>query len=180
MRAIRVRSAIVTGLLALVMLLNAAPGALAKNPQTDRPNRPFASETKQLRTAIEKVLSTDTHRGGQRLPSVRIDETGDATVVFAMRDASTLKELRENAIGDAITILKATYDPPVTDKINTITVVGTYPVTSERGTREWPVLRITLDADNASSLKFDKLSRENIDREVDTFWMYPPLIEAEG
>jgi hypothetical protein len=180
MRAFRVYSAVATGLLALVLLLSATPGVRAQNPQTDQKSRPFASETKKLRTAIEHILSADTHRGGQRLPSVRIDETGDATVVFAMRDASTLKELRENAIADAITILKATYDPPVTDKITTVTVVGTYPVTSERGTREWPVLRVTLDADNASSLKFDKLTTQNIDREVDTFWIYPPLIEAEG
>src|SRR3954447_17647296 len=133
MRALGARSAIATGLLALVMVLGLAPGAAAQTTQTDLTTRPFAKEAEQLQAAIEKMLSPETNRGGQRLPSVRIDKSGDATVVFAMRDAKTLKELRDSAIADAITILKATYDPPVSDKIMTVTVVGTYPVTSERG-----------------------------------------------
>ncbi|MFL5761256.1 MAG: hypothetical protein ACJ789_16170 [Thermomicrobiales bacterium] len=180
MRALGARSAMATGLLAVLMFFGLTPGVAAQNTQTDLTSRAYEKETKHLRAAIEKVLSPETNRGGQRLPSVRIDKTGDATVVFAMRDAKTLKELRAKAIADAITILKATYDPPVSDKIMTVTVVGTYPVTSERGTREWPVLRVTLSADSTRTLKFDKLTAKNIDQEVDVFWIYPPLIEAEG
>jgi len=180
MRTFRALSSIAAGLLVVFMLMSATSSAVAQDTHTDLTTRPFGNETTRLRSAIEKVLPAETNRGGQRLPSVRIDQTGDATVVFAMRDAKTLKELREDAIADTITILKATYDPPITDRINTITVVGTYPVTSGRGTREWPVLRVTLDADKARNLKFDKLTNENIDQEVNNFWIYPPLIDAEG
>jgi pimeloyl-ACP methyl ester carboxylesterase len=179
MRLTRARAAFAAGLLVALVLSSSTFIATAQQPTTDSKERPFAAESEQLRAAIEQSLSPEPVRDRARFPSVRIDKTGDATVVFAMRDAATIEELRGAAIEDAITILEATYNPPVTDKITTITVVGTYLVAGGRGEREWPVLRVTLDADRAASTDWDQLTTDNVDSEVDEFWIYPPLLEAE-
>jgi len=180
MRLFRARATIVAGLLALLFLSGATTIAAAQKPTTDSKERPFKAESEQLRAAIEEAISPKPVRDRARLPSVRIDKTGDATVVFAMRDAETLDGLREAALEDALAVLEATYHPPVTDEINTITVIGTYLVTGGRGAREWPVLRVTLEADHAESTDWTKLTVDNIESEVDEFWIYPPLVEAEG
>jgi pimeloyl-ACP methyl ester carboxylesterase len=179
MRLTRARAAFAAGLLVALVLSSTTFIAVAQQPTTDAKDRPFTAESEQLRAAIEQSLSPEPVRNRARFPSVRIDKTGDATVVFAMRDAGTIEELRGNAIEDAIAILEATYNPPVTDKISTITVVGTYLVAGGRGEREWPVLRVTLDADHAASTDWDQLTTDNVDSEVDEFWIYPPLLEAE-
>jgi len=179
MRLFRARAALFAGLLALLILSGTTTVVAAQQPTTDSKERPFKAESEQLRAAIEEALSPEPVRDRARFPSVRIDKTGDATVVFAMRDADTIDELREAALEDALAVLEATYHPPVTDKINTITVIGTYLVTGGRGAREWPVLRITLDADRAESTDWTKLTTDNIESEVDEFWIYPPLVEAE-
>jgi pimeloyl-ACP methyl ester carboxylesterase len=176
MRPIR---AVTAGLLALLILSGSAFITTAQQPTTDTKERPFKAESDQLRAAIENVLSPEPVRDRARFPSVRIDKTGDATVVFAMRDADTLEALRSAALEDALGVLEATFHPPVSDKIITVTVIGTYLVTGGRGAREWPVLRVTLNADHAHSTDWSKLTTDNIESSVDEFWIYPPLVEAD-
>lgn len=132
-----------------------------------------------LRQAVESAIAPDTGRGNIRLPSVRID-AGDATVIVGLRGGPDLATIRARAADDALLILNALYHSPAAGRVRTTTVVGTFSVTSARGNREWPVLRVTLSAERAGRLDWSAVTPDRLPSVVDDWWLYPPLAEGEG
>ena len=102
----------------------------------------------RIRGWIEEAIDPDTGRGAIRLPAVGIDDTGDLTVVFALREKDDLDAFRAAAEEDVFGILRAVYTEP-DSPVRTATVVGTYSVTGTRGARELRVLRTVLSAEHA-------------------------------
>jgi hypothetical protein len=129
----------------------------------------------RIRAAIEAVLDPETHRGAIRLPGVRLDPTGDLTVVFALRAAPTLDAVRTAGIADVLTILRAVYDPLVSSRVRTTTVIGTFSETSERGARELRVLRVVLSAARAATIDWATVTPDELATRSDAWRIYPVL-----
>jgi hypothetical protein len=133
------------------------------------------SDAARIRAAIEAVLDPETHRGAIRLPGVRLDPTGDLTVVFALRDAASLDAIRTGGIDDVLTILRAVYDPVVSNRVRTTTVIGTFSETGQRGARELRVLRVVLSATRATAIDWATVTPADLARISDTWRIYPVL-----
>lgn len=165
-------------LIAAILLASLMIGAAAQTTGATSSASP-ASPSEQLRAAIAAVLPSDSGRGVPRLPSVRIDPTGDATVVFALREGDTAPEIVDRGLADILTIFRAVYHPAAVASVRTTTVIGTYAVTGQYGTREWPVMRAVLSRQAANRLDWNHLSAGTLRAALDTWWVYPPLLAAE-
>jgi hypothetical protein len=124
--------------------------------------------------ALSSTLSLGTHREASRLPTVSLDPTGDATVVFAIRgEGDDAQATRAGALSDTLTVLRTVYQSPEAAQVQMLTVLGTFPFKSTKGraVRESPVLRAVLSAETASQLDWASLTPESVAAAVDTWWL---------
>lgn len=157
-------------LLATLVLTGNVPPARAQDSPAEQ----------QLRVAVEAKLAPDSGRGVIRIPRVSLDD-GDATVIVALRDMGGIEGIRVAATEDAYAIFDAVYHSPVADQVRTMTLVGTFPITGTRGTRELRVLRAVLTSETAARLDWVILRPEGLPAAVDTWRFYPPFgPETEG
>ena len=78
-------------------------GMLAVTGVSAQPATPAAATNaldERIRGWIEEAIDPDTGRGAIRLPAVGIDDTGDLTVVFALREKDDLDAFRAAAEED--------------------------------------------------------------------------------
>ena len=132
------------------------------------------SSAPQLYAALAAALDPDTNRPAPRLARVSVDPTGDATVVFAIRnEQDDADATRARAVADTLTVLRTAYASEDASRISTMTVLGTFPYKGTKGksVRESPVLRAVLSADRAAQLDWDALSPDDLDHAVDVWWM---------
>ncbi len=146
----------------------ATPSAAGMNALDDR-----------IRGWIEVAIEPNTGRGTIRLPAVGIDDTGDLTVVFALREKDDLAAFRAAAEEDVFRILRAVYTPP-DSPVRTATVMGTYSVTGTRGARELRVLRTVLSADNAATIAWEDAAPRDLFTAADVYRLYPPFGDDQG
>lgn len=132
-----------------------------------------------LRGRIEQAIEPGSGRGAIRLPEVWIDNTGDLTVVFALREQDTLNAFRSAAEEDVFKILRAVYTAP-DNQVRTATVIGTYSVTGERGARELRVLRTVLSAERAAEMDWPQASPQELFTKADVYRLYPPFGDEQG
>lgn len=165
--------ALIAALVAVVLVIAAAGqiGDAASPPRS-------MTDSDRLRAAIARVLPPDSGRGVPRLSSVRIDPTGDATVVFALRAGDSAQQIVNAGTVDILAILRAIYHPVSVASVRTATVIGTYAVAGQYGTREWPVMRAVLSRQSADRLDWIHLTPNRLPAAVDTWWVYPPLLAA--
>ncbi|HEU5434323.1 MAG TPA: alpha/beta fold hydrolase, partial [Thermomicrobiales bacterium] len=133
----------------------------------------------RLQTAVSAAIPPDTGRGAIRLPSVRIDDTSDATVVMALRAAPDLDAFRAAAETDVFDVAKAVYVESRVP-VRTLTVIGTYSETGTGPAREVPVLRLVLSRDNAGKIAWRTVSPSSLFTAADVYRFYPPFGDAEG
>lgn len=163
MHAPAVRS-VAAVLLALLLLARLAGAAPAGQEILDAP---------QIYDAVLAALGPETNRDVPRVARATIDETGDVTVVFALRDEGSLDAIRATALADTLAALWAVYHAPESDRVTTTTVLGTFAVIGKRGSaRETPVLRAVLSADRAATLDWDALAPEQVPAIVDVWWLH--------
>jgi pimeloyl-ACP methyl ester carboxylesterase len=158
-------------------------GTLGVTGVTAQPGTPPAAATNALddriRGRIEEAIDPDTGRGAIRLPAVGIDDTGDLTVVFALREKDDLGAFRAAAEEDVFRILRAVYTEP-DSPVRTATVLGTYSVTGTRGDRELRVLRTVLSAENASKIDWENANPQDLFTAADVYRLYPPFGDDQG
>ena len=169
--------AMVSGALALL------PGMSAVRGVSAQPGTPTGTVTNALddriRGWIEAAIEPDTGRSTIRLPAVGIDDTGDLTVVFALREKDDLVEFRAAAEEDVFRILRAVYTAP-DSPIRTATVMGTYSVTGTRGARELRVLRTVLSLDHAEKIDWEHATPQDLFTAADVCRLYPPFGDEQG
>lgn len=157
-----------------ILVLIAMAGEIASAPSPT----PATNDSDQLRVAITDALPGESGRSVPRLSSVRIDPTGDATIVFALRAGDTPQEIIAGGSSDMLSIFRAVYHPALVASVRTTTVIGTFPVAGQYGVREWPVLRAALSRQTANRLDWDHLTATRLPEAVDIWWVYPPLLTA--
>jgi hypothetical protein len=126
----------------------------------------------ELRASLERALPVELNRDVEdRLPRVTIDETGDVTVVFALRSADDLGSVRDAAVADTLNVLQTVYGSPEAARVGSVTVLGTFNVIGKRNTaREQPVLRAVLSAPRAPAVL--ERSAEEVPSLLDTWWIH--------
>ena len=132
-------------------------------------------EEVSLRAAVEARIAPDSGRGTIRLPRVSLDAAGDATVIVSLRDLGSVEGIRAAATEDVAAILDAVYHAPGADRVRTLTVIGTFPITGTRGTRELRTLRVVLSAERAAAIAWDSLAPTTLAEQVDLWRFYPPF-----
>src|SRR5215218_11505608 len=138
-----------------LMFFSGMPGAVGVSAQSGTPPAAAISAVDdRIRGWIEEAIDPDTGRGAIRLPAVGIDDTGDLTVVFALREKDDLDAFRAAAEEDVFRILRAVYTAP-DSPVRTATVMGTYSVTGTRGARELRVLRTVLSEGHAEKIDWE-------------------------
>jgi hypothetical protein len=140
-----------------------------------------ADPSSALFQALSAGLSLGTHREAGRLPTVRVDPAGDATVVFAIRgEDDDAQATRAGALSDTLTVLRTVYQSPEAAQVQTLTVLGTFPFKSTKGraVRESPVLRAVLSAETASQLDWSLLTPDGVPGAVDTWWLQDAFANA--
>lgn len=125
------------------------------------------------RAAIEAAIAPDTGRGVPRVPRVTLDDTGDLTVVFAMRNmADDPKAIGAGGLDDMFAILHAAYGADAVHTIRTATVLGTYAVWGKfDSTRELPLMRATLSGQRAGALDWCYLRPTDLPTITEDWWM---------
>jgi hypothetical protein len=126
-----------------------------------------------IRQHVEAALPGSLNRDlDQRVTRATIDETGDVTVVFALRSADEMERVRNAALEDTLAALRAVYSSPEANRVTSSTVLGTFSVIGKRGTaREQPVLRAVLSAERAQALSWPSIQAEELPTLVDTWWL---------
>ena len=143
------------------------------------PARANSSVDDQIRAWITATLDLNAGRDVTRLPVVTMTEAGDLTVIVALREKDDLDAFRAAAEEDVFRILRAVYDEPQSP-VQTATVVGTYPVTGTRSTRELRVLRVVLGKENAARIDWAQATPETLFTAADAYRIYPPFGDEEG
>jgi hypothetical protein len=167
----------VVGYTAALLLALAAISSPAR-VALETPVGEIEDEEAEIRGSIEAMLAPETGRAATRLPRVTIDMVGDVTVVFALQDADDVATLRQRAQADALAILGAVYGPSPSERITSVTVLGTYGVAEEGGrARERPVMRAVLSADRAVHLRARAAHADEIPGLVDVWWLHPALAD---
>ncbi len=184
--AARTRLAAVGAVVALLLAVAGAAALLSQEITAPSPQEPQAIvDAPLIYQAVAAVLSPDTKREAKRLARATIDQTGDATVVFALRnEGDDLKAVRASALLDTLAVLWGVYHSPEADRVATSTVVGTFAIMGERGkARELPVLRAVLSAERAAQVNWAVVTPEGMPELVDAWWLHPvfaPLTAARG
>src|SRR4051812_20551531 len=125
-----------------------------------------STNNQEIQSWIAHAIAPDTGRGAIRLPSVSIDDTGDLSVVIALREEDDLNAFRAAAEQDVFDVFRAVYnhsDSPV----RTATVVGTYPVADTGSPRELRVLRVVLSETHAADLNWELATPLDLFRTAD-------------
>ena len=125
----------------------------------------------QLYVALSASLNPDASRPVPRLAEVSVDSSGDATVIFAIRNEDDDAPLtRAGALADTLTVLRTVFE---TADVSSVTVLGTFPFQSTKGksVRESPVLRAVLKADRAHTLNWDQVAPDDLPVVVDVWWL---------
>ena len=133
----------------------------------------------QIRGWISSAIDPDAGRDVTRLPVVTMNEAGDLTVIVALREKTGLDTFRAAAEEDVFQILRAVYDEPQSP-VQTVTVVGTYPVTGTRSTRELRVLRTVLSKERASGIDWASATPMTLFSAADVYRFYPPFGDEQG
>ena len=170
---------IVAVLSSTLTLFTGMPGVTGVSAQPATPAAAPSPLDERIRGWIENAIDPDTGRGAIRLPAVWIDDTGDLTVVFALREKDDLDAFRAAAEEDVFRILRAVYtesDSPV----RTATVVGTYSVTETTYARELPMLRTVLSAQNAGKIDWENATPQDLFTAADVYRLYPPFGDEQG
>src|SRR3954454_3367938 len=128
---------------------------------------------------IAQAIAPDTGRGAIRLPSVSIDQTGDLSVVVALREEDDVNAFRAAAEQDVFDIYRAIYDRPGSP-VRTATVVGTYPVAGAGSPRESRVLRVVLSQASAEHLNWQLATPTDLFSTAETYRLYPPIGDPAG
>ena len=156
--------------------------AAQSSPAASPATAPADAVEADLRRAIEEVLPPVAQRPIRRLASVRVDATGDTTVVFALREEATAEQTGNGAIRDAAAILGAVYTSPSSPQVRTTTLVGTFNVTGTRGARELRVMRVVLSAEGAVGLDWAVIARNprQLAEIAQVYRLYPPFGDDAG
>src|SRR5215210_1006897 len=163
-----------------LMFFTGMPGVagVSAQPGTPPPAATSALDDR-IRGWIEEAIDPDTGRGAIRLPAVGIDDSGDLTVVFALREKDDLDAFRAAAEEDVFRILRAVYTAP-DSPVRTATVMGTYSVTGTRGARELRVLRTVLSAERAGKIDWERAAPQDLFSVADIYRLYPPFGDDQG
>ena len=171
---------VVAALLTAFTVLAGSPLVTGVSAQAGTPELATADVADdRIRGWIEAAIDRDTGRGAIRLPSVGIDETGDLTVVFALREKDDLEAFRAAAEEDVFRILHAIYTVPESP-VRTATVMGTYSVTGTRGARELRVLRTVLSSEKAKTIDWEDATPQDLFAAADVYRLYPPFGDDQG
>jgi plastocyanin len=136
------------------------------------------SSTTQGAPDLQAAVADSLGQQALRVPGTTIDPTGDATVVYALRNtASSVEGLRSDARADILAVLAATYQSADAPRIRTVTVLGTYATPDEP--RPEVVMRATLSADRARSLRWDHLQADQLASVLDEWWEHPGLTTGD-
>lgn len=132
-----------------------------------------ASDDAAIRATIEPAIASDSGRGVPRVARVTLDDTGDLTVVFAMRDvADDPQAIGATGLDDLLSVMRAVYRSPDAARIRTATVVGTYAVWGKFGrTRELPLVRATLSQRRAAGLDWCFLRSSDLPVVAEEWWI---------
>jgi pimeloyl-ACP methyl ester carboxylesterase len=133
----------------------------------------------RLRDSIEAAVPPDTGRGVIRFPAIWMDDSGDLSVVVALRERDDVDGFRAAAEEDVFNILRAVYTLP-DSSVSTMTVVGTYSVTEDRGARELPILRVVLSAAHAATIDWQRASPQDLFSAADVYRFIPPFGDEAG
>jgi hypothetical protein len=128
----------------------------------------------QLYAALSANLAPDANRPVARLAQVSVDPTGDATIVFAIRNENDdASAIRAGAMADTLTVLRTVYESSPASGVSSVTVLGTFPFQSTKGksVRESPVLRAVLSADRAEQIDWNQLAPSDVPTAVDVWWL---------
>jgi len=161
-----------------------APAAQRQPTTTSQPAMSAASPTMadapNILLAVGAVLNPDTKRDVPRMARATIDTSGDATVVFALRNENDHQEaIVTTALADTLAAFWAIYHSPDTAQVTSATVIGTYAIQGKTGSmRELPVLRAVLTANNAAHLNWNAVMPEQLPEIVDDWWMHAKLAGA--
>jgi pimeloyl-ACP methyl ester carboxylesterase len=161
----------------LILPVSAA-GVVNVAAQSDRTSVGSTNDA-NLQSLIANAIVPDTGRGAIRLPSVSIDETGDLSVVVALREIDDLNAFRAAAEQDVFDIFRAVYDRP-DSPVRTATVIGTYPVAGTGNPRELRVLRVVLSNTHAADLNWTLATPTDLFTIAETYRLYPPIGDAAG
>jgi hypothetical protein len=158
-----------------------APAAQSQATATSQPAvSPAIADAPNILLAVGAVLNPDTKRDVPRMARAAIDTSGDATVVFALRNENDNQEaIVTTALADTLAVFWAIYHSPDTAKVTSATVIGTYAIQGKTGSmRELPVLRAVLTANNAAHLNWNAVMPEQLPEIVDDWWMHAKLAGA--
>lgn len=133
----------------------------------------------EIQDWIAQAIAPDSGRGAIRLPSVSIDETGDLSVVVALREEDEVNAFRAAAVQDVFDVFRAVYDRP-DSPVQTATVIGTYPIAGTGSPREQRVLRVVLTQPQAAGLDWDLATPPDLFAVAETYRLYPPIGDAAG
>ena len=130
-----------------------------------------------LMAAVSQTLDLDTGRDVPRLPRVNIDDDGQATVQFALRnEGGDPGAVQEGAMDDLLTILRTIHQSTDAGRITNTTVLGTYPVERKGGVApETIVLRGVVSAETAAQIDWDALTPQDLPHALQIFWEHPAL-----
>jgi pimeloyl-ACP methyl ester carboxylesterase len=138
-----------------------------------------STNTSEIQGWIAQAIAPDTDRGVIRLPSVSIDDTGDLSVVIALREEDDVNAFRAAAAQDVFDIYRAVYDR-ADSPVRTATVVGTYPIAGTGNPRELRVLRVVLSQANAEHLNWTLATPTDLFTTAEIYRLYPPIGDAAG
>jgi hypothetical protein len=160
-----------------------APAAQSQPTAASQPAMsasPAIADAPNILLAVGAVLNPDTKRDVPRMARATIDTSGDATVVFALRNENDNQEaIVTTALADTLAAFWAIYHSPDTAQVTSATVIGTYNVQGKTGSmRELPVLRAVLTANNAAHLNWNAVMPEQVPDIVDDWWIHEKLAGA--
>jgi hypothetical protein len=128
-----------------------------------------SAQTEEAATHLEAVLAADVE-----LTTVMVDPSGDATVIFAIRNVDDdPAAIRAGATADTLSVLRTAYTESPPTALSSVTVLGTFPFKSTKGksVRASPVLRAVLSADRAEALDWTQVTPEDVPNLVDVWWL---------
>jgi hypothetical protein len=167
--------------IAFVLMLSVASPAVAG--ATPAPAEPLEEDGPQLYALVAAALPPGTHRAAPRLAAVRVNEGGQATVVFAIRgEEDDAEATRAGAVADTLTALRTVYQSPTAERLTSLTVLGTFPFKSTKGkvVREGVVLRAVVSTERAAELDWQQLTPDGLESAVDVWWMQEAFARAES
>jgi hypothetical protein len=177
---------IIVGLLTIVIL--AAPVAAPRAQEVQGTAQILESrEAPEFRDIVAAAVDPSPNRINpesydviRRLPQVTIDNTGDLTVVLALRDEGAKEAIVAAGQADTLTALRAIYQSSLADQVRSATLVGTYGIARAESnrTRERRILRAVLSAARAASIDLAAVNPNELPELLDVWWLHPAFRPA--